>query len=227
MSVTFPATPSEDHPSTPKRRASSSRADLVVFPELSVCGYPPEDLLLHAGLQERVQDAVDEIRDTVAGISVLVGFPEYDGDDVYNACTVFRDGMTLAHYRKQKLPNYSVFDEERYFQRGDKAAVFKINGVRLGLTICEDVWGATPIAASRAAGAECIISINGSPYETASQVNRETVVLKRVAESRIPALYVNMVGGQDELVSMAGLSRPARRETSCFVRRRSKKVCTP
>lgn len=179
-------------------------ADLVVFPELSVCGYPPEDLLLHAGLRIGVEAAVDEIRAKTAGVAVLIGFPEYEGERIYNSCAVFHDGEVLAHYRKQELPNYSVFDEERYFTRGKAASVFAINGVRIGLNICEDIWNSGPMASSRAAGAECVIVINGSPYETRSQSNREAQLQKQISEVKIPAIYVNMVGGQDELVFDGG-----------------------
>jgi len=186
------------------RARTEMSADLVVFPELSVCGYPPEDLLLHAGLRQGVETAVREIRQNVLGIAVLIGFPEYDGEQIYNACAVFKDGQLLAHYRKQRLPNYSVFDEERYFTSGRKPAVFSLNGIRIGLNICEDVWSRAPMAASRAAGAECIIAINGSPYEIASQKNREAEVRHRVLDMEIPVVYVNMVGGQDELVFDGG-----------------------
>ena len=179
-------------------------ADLVVFPELSVCGYPPEDLLFHAGLRHAVEQSVREIREQATGIAVLIGFPEYADDVIYNSCAVFRDGRVLAHYRKRLLPNYAVFDEERYFKAGKDAAVFKLNGIRIGLNICEDLWRSGPLAASRAAGAECVIAINGSPYEMRSQVNREEVVAKRIAETDIPVLYLNMVGGQDELVFDGG-----------------------
>ena len=179
-------------------------ADLVVFPELSVCGYPPEDLLLHAGLRQGVEAGIAEIRSSVSGIALLVGFPEYDQDNIYNACAVFSDGKLLAHYRKHRLPNYSVFDEERYFTSGKDAAVFSINGVRIGLNICEDVWTTGPMAASRAAGAECVIAINGSPYEIGSQANRESQLQLRVAQVGVPVIYVNMVGGQDELVFDGG-----------------------
>ncbi len=108
------------------------RADLVVFPELSVCGYPPEDLLFHAGLRRRIEKALETIRDSVRDIAVLVGFPDYQDDDIFNACVVFRDGEVLAHYRKHILPNYSVFDEKRYFSAGREASVFTLNGVRVG-----------------------------------------------------------------------------------------------
>jgi NAD+ synthase (glutamine-hydrolysing) len=156
-------------------------ADLVVFPELSICGYPPEDLLFHSGLRRRVEDAVETIRDSVRDIAVLIGLPDYQGDDIFNAGVVLKDGKVLAHYRKHLLPNYSVFDEE-----------------------CEDVWANAPAAASRAAGAEVLIAINGSPYDLGSQAQREEVVRKRVLEIGIPAVYLNMVGGQDELVFDGG-----------------------
>lgn len=179
-------------------------ADLVVFPELSVCGYPPEDLLFHSGLRRRIEDALDTIRQSVREIAVMVGFPEYRENDIFNACVVFRNGEILAHYQKHLLPNYSVFDEERYFAAGTSAAVFKLNGIRVGINICEDVWAKAPAAESRAAGAEVLIAINGSPYYLRSQATREEVVRKRILENNIPAVYLNMVGGQDELVFDGG-----------------------
>jgi NAD+ synthase (glutamine-hydrolysing) len=186
------------------RARDDLQAHLIVFPELSVCGYPPEDLLFHSGLRRRVESAIETIRDSVRDIAVLVGFPEYQDDDIFNACVVFKDGKVLAHYRKHMLPNYSVFDEKRYFTAGTAASVFTLNGVRVGLNICEDVWASGPTAASRTAGAEVLIAINGSPYELDSQTQREEVVRQRVLEIGIPAVYLNMVGGQDELVFDGG-----------------------
>ncbi len=179
-------------------------ADLVIFPELSVCGYPPEDLLFHGGLRRRVSEALVRIRETVRGIAILIGCPEYDGDDIFNSCVVFRDGEQLVSYRKQILPNYRVFDEVRYFTPGKAAAVFSLNGIRVGLNICEDAWQAGPTQAARAAGAEVIVTINGSPFETGSQRHREDVVADRVRNVGIPFVYVNLVGGQDELVFDGG-----------------------
>ena len=179
-------------------------ADIVVFPELSICGYPPEDLLFHAGLRHDVEAAVAEIRDQVFGIAVLLGFPEYDDGNIYNTCVVLQDGKFLAHYRKQLLPNYSVFDEERYFTAGKEPSVFNLNGIRVGLNICEDIWSPGPMGANRAAGAECVLVINGSPFEVGSQENRENEVRQRVAETGVPVVYVNHVGGQDELVFDGG-----------------------
>ena len=179
-------------------------ADLVVFPELSICGYPPEDLLFHSGLRLSVEKSLALIRESVRGIAVLVGFPEYEDDHTYNSCAVFSDGEVLCHYRKCSLPNYAVFDEERYFTAGKSAAVFMLNGIRIGLNVCEDIWQQAPIQASRTAGAECVIAINGSPYEVGSQRHRERVVATRIEEAGIPIIYLNMVGGQDELVFDGG-----------------------
>lgn len=186
------------------RARDEMRADLVVFPELSVCGYPPEDLLFHAGLRKRTEQAVAEIREAMSGIAILIGFPEYVDDRIYNSCGVFSDGEILGGYRKQLLPNYRVFDEERYFTAGKDAGVFRLNGIGFGMTICEDVWRPGPIAAARTAGAECIITINGSPFEVGTQLRREETLRARVAEAGIPVLYLNMVGGQDELVFDGG-----------------------
>ena len=187
-----------------QRARDAESADIVVFPELAVCGYPPEDLLFHAGLRHDVEAAVQEIRDAVFGIAIVLGFPEYDDEHIYNACAVLQDGNVVAHYRKQLLPNYAVFDEERYFTAGREAAVFKLGGIRLGIAICEDIWAPGPIAAAHAAGAECVLVINGSPYEIESQQKRENAVRQRVTEAGIPIVYVNHVGGQDELVFDGG-----------------------
>ncbi len=187
-----------------QRARDTEGADVVVFPELSVCGYPPEDLLFHAGLRHDVEAAVAEIRDQVFGIAIVIGFPEYDEGNIYNTCAVLQDGKAIAHYRKQLLPNYAVFDEERYFTSGKDSCVFNLNGIRIGLNICEDVWSPEPMGASRAAGAECMLVINGSPFEVRSQERRENEVRKRVAETRVPVVYVNHVGGQDELVFDGG-----------------------
>lgn len=186
------------------RARDELQADLVVFPELSVCGYPPEDLLFHAGLRKRTEHAVAEIRDSVHGIAVLIGFPEYVDDRIHNSCAVFSDGEQLCRYRKQLLPNYRVFDEERYFTAGKQAAVFRLHGIAIGLTICEDIWRSGPVTAAHSAGAECVITINGSPYELGNQRIREKVAHARVDDAGIPIVYVNMVGGQDELVFDGG-----------------------
>ncbi|WP_158896449.1 MULTISPECIES: NAD+ synthase [unclassified Pseudomonas] len=174
--------------------------DLIVFPELSLCGYPPEDLLLRSSMQRRIEQGLQRIRQEIAGIHVLVGFPWLEEGRRYNACAVYRDGAELAFYRKQQLPNYRVFDEKRYFEPGDSAAVFDYQGVPIGVTICEDIWFAEPMAKARAAGARLMLNLNASPFHGGKQPEREAVVGERAREGGMPVVYVNQVGGQDELV---------------------------
>ncbi len=176
------------------------QGDLIVFPELSLCGYPPEDLLLRSSMQRRIEQGLQRIRQEIAGIHVLVGFPWLEEGRRYNACAVYRDGAELAFYRKQQLPNYQVFDEKRYFEPGDRAAVFDYQGVPIGVTICEDIWFAEPMARARAAGARLMLNLNASPFHGGKQPEREAVVGERAREGGMPVVYVNQVGGQDELV---------------------------
>ncbi len=175
-------------------------ADLVMFPELALCGYPPEDLLFHAGLRRQVARSLERIREASRGISVLVGFPDYVDQGIYNGAAVFRDGQECARYHKHLLPNYQVFDEKRYFKPGDAASVVEIGSVRVGLLICEDVWEPDPAQAAAAAGAQVLAVINGSPYSLHYQKRREAVVRDRVRETGLPVVYLNLLGGQDELV---------------------------
>ena len=174
--------------------------DLIVFPELSLCGYPPEDLLLRSSMQRRIEQGLQRIREEIGGIHVLVGFPWLEEGRCYNACAVYRDGVQLAFYRKQQLPNYRVFDEKRYFEPGDSAAVFEFKGVPIGVTICEDIWFAEPMAKARAAGARLMLNLNASPFHGGKQPEREAVVGERAREGGMAVVYVNQVGGQDELV---------------------------
>lgn len=176
------------------------RANVVIFPELAITGYPPEDLLLRPGLHDRVVEAIQQIEQTVHGITLVVGYPEYFGHKIYNAALVLRDGQRLANARKQNRPNYSVFDEKRYFAAGEGAAVFEQNGVLLGVLVCEDAWFAEPAQAAIENGAEVLLCINASPYHTHKYKERESVIQQRIAEQKVPAVYVNLVGGQDELV---------------------------
>ena len=185
-------------------RARAQGCGLVLFPELTLCGYPPEDLLLHRGLRSRVEAAFALVRDSVRGVAVYVGYPEYQGDAIYNSAALLRDGQVLANHRKVALPNYAVFDEKRYFQPGDGATVVELDGHRFGLIICEDVWVPAPCRAPAAAGAEAILVINGSPFHRTQQQAREEVLAARARENSLPLLYVNMVGGQDELVFDGG-----------------------
>ena len=175
-------------------------ADLVVFPELALTGYPPEDLLLRPGLYRRVDDALERIRADAGGIAVVLGYPHRQGAERYNAAALIREGRTEAVYRKHHLPNYAVFDEKRYFLPGESPCVVEVGGVRVGLTICEDVWLPGPAERAAVAGAQLLVNINASPYHVGKQPEREAVVRARLREARIPAVYLNLVGGQDELV---------------------------
>ena len=179
-------------------------ADLIVFPELTLSGYPPEDLLLHSGLRRRVGDAAARVIREVEGISVCFGLPEYVGDTIYNSAVVCRDGDVVATHRKWMLPNYAVFDEKRYFEPGDQATVFELAGIRFGLSICEDAWYSEPAAACAAAGGDVMLVINGSPFHTGQRVARRETIRARALETGLPIIYVNMVGGQDELVFDGG-----------------------
>jgi NAD+ synthase (glutamine-hydrolysing) len=183
-----------------RRARDELRADMVLFPELSLSGYPPEDLLFHRGLRLQIERALEQLERAVPEIGLVVGFPEYVGGSIYNAARVFHGGRVLAHHRKACLPNYRVFDEKRYFERGTEASVFEFKGARLGLLVCEDVWEPEPARAARALGAEALLVINASPYEVHKQRERELVLGERVRDVRLPALYVNLLGGQDELV---------------------------
>ena len=180
------------------------KADLVLFPELSLSGYPPEDLLFHKGMRRQVGAALERVRSEVSGIAMMVGYPDYTDDAIYNAAALIRDGKVLANYHKQELPNYLVFDEKRYFKPGHDSRIVEINGIRFGLLICEDVWEPNPARAACAAGAQLLVVINGSPYSMRYQRRREDIVRARVKDTGLPVAYVNMLGGQDELIFDGG-----------------------
>ncbi len=175
-------------------------AHAIVFPELTITGYPPEDLLLRPDMTGRIQVALKEILARTSGIDVVVGYPKREGDCLYNVASVLRDGEIVDTYYKQLLPNYSVFDEKRYFSPGNQACVVEINGVPVGLTICEDIWAPEPIKQAVDQGAKLILNLNASPFDINKYKQRSLTLQKRTEEVRVPILYVNLVGGQDELV---------------------------
>ena len=180
------------------------KADLIVFPELTLCGYPPEDLLLRSSMQRRIEQALQRLRDEVRGIYMVVGYPWLEDEQRFNACAVIADGELLGRYFKQKLPNYRVFDEKRYFIAGNQPCVIEIKGVPVALTICEDIWYAEPVRQAREAGARLMLSLNASPFHLDKQREREEVLAVRAREGGMPIVYVNQVGGQDELVFDGG-----------------------
>lgn len=176
------------------------QADLIVFPELTLTGYPPDDLLLRPGFQRRVQQMLQRVTEASSDTAIVVGFSEFADGCLYNSAAVLHQGRELARYRKHCLPNYGVFDEKRYFTAGDQPCVVELAGIRLGITICEDVWYPAPLRASAQAGAQLILNLNASPFHRDKMREREQVVRKRVQETGLPLVYVNLVGGQDELV---------------------------
>lgn len=182
------------------RAARAAGCDLVLFPELTLSGYPPEDLLLHRGLRQRTAAALDKVRTQVDGITICLGYPEYEEGFIYNSAAAIADGRVLARHRKQVLPNYAVFDEKRYFEGGLDPTVFTLGSQRFGLIVCEDAWMPGPARQACQAGAQIVLVLNGSPYHMRQQRTRERILAERARENRVPLLYVNMVGGQDELV---------------------------
>ena len=179
-------------------------ADLIAFPELTLTGYPPEDLLLRPGFIRQVEPALHCLCNEIRGISAIIGSPLSTPDGLRNAAVALADGQIQATYYKQWLPNYSVFDEKRYFTPGEDPALFTVAGTRVGMTICEDVWLPGPVAQAAEAGAQLLINLNASPYHAGKGGQRLTVLRRRVREGHIPMVYVNLLGGQDELVFDGG-----------------------
>ena len=179
-------------------------AEVLVTPELSICGYPPEDLLLRPDFYRACDRSLEDLAGKTCGIDVIVGHPLAEGGARYNAASVLRDGSCIVTYRKQRLPNYREFDEERYFSSGDSPCIVEIAGVRCGLNICEDIWVPGVAEQAKAAGAEVLLTLNASPFYRDKQKQRIEVLRERVLATSLPMLYVNLVGGQDELVFDGG-----------------------
>jgi NAD+ synthetase len=206
--------------------ARAAGASLILTPELALCGYPPEDLLLRDGFYRDCADALSRLAGKVTGIALVVGHPHQEDGRRYNAASVIRDGRILGTYYKNTLPNYTVFDEERYFEAGVAPYVFQVGETRFGLNICEDTWGplgpltarpdhddvqvginicadawqAVAPRAAREAGAHVLLVLNASPYHLGKQASRDDVMRERVSETGMALVYANLVGGQDELV---------------------------
>ncbi len=183
--------------------ARDKGANLIVFSELSLLGYPPEDLLLRPSLASRIKMAF-EILYRVKDIVMLVGYPHIDPNGTFNSVAIIHNGQQKGFYHKQCLPNYGVFDERRYFQTGHNQVLFDYQGLTIGLLICEDLWQHEPIRALKAQGADIIISLNASPFEQSKQEQRKTLLKNRATEHHIPIVYANSVGGQDDLVFDGG-----------------------
>ena len=186
------------------RSAQRQGADLLLTPELALCSYPPEDLLLRPDFLLACARALAglalEAERAAPGLALLVGHPHLSGERCFNAASVIRSGRVEATYFKMRLPNYEVFDEERYFDEGTEPLVFEVAGVRVGVNICADVWEPGAPEAAAEAGAQVLAVLNASPWHLDKSVAREQVLADRVAATGIPAVYCNLVGGQDELV---------------------------
>ena len=178
---------------------------LVVFPELTLTGYPPEDLLMRDSLQAQIENALIVLASELpSDLYVIVGYPRRCDGALYNAAGVLHGGQMVGEYFKQRLPNYQVFDEKRYFSEGDTPCVVDMAGIKVGITICEDIWHREPADAARRMGAELLINLNASPFHRGKHKERWEVLSNRATEQSIPMIYVNQVGGQDELVFDGG-----------------------
>ncbi len=181
-------------------QAKAAGASLIITPELALCGYPPEDLLFRDDFNHACEQALVRLAEHISGISLLIGHPHQLNGKLYNAASLIENGKIAATYHKQILPNYSVFDEERYFEAGKDALVFSHAGTKFGVMICADGWEAPPALKAKQAGAEFLLALNASPYHMDKLETRYEVIADRAKETGLPVIYVNMVGGQDELV---------------------------
>jgi len=179
-------------------------ADIVVFPELTLCGYPPEDLLLRASMDIRIERARAILAQQAFSAIVVVGYPQRIGEKQYNMAGVLQGKQWIAEYAKQELPNYQVFDEKRYFDAGVAPVVFDCKGIPTALSVCEDIWHEAPLLQAQTAGAKLLININASPFHQHKQQERHTLLARRAQQGSMAIVYVNQVGGQDELVFDGG-----------------------
>lgn len=182
------------------KQAESDNADIIVFSELSLCGYPPEDLLLRPDLYTIIDGAIEELLSLNSSVAMVIGHPIKEPEGLFNVATVIHQKNVLVQYRKQLLPNYSVFDEKRYFESGSEDCVFDFKGVKVGLLVCEDLWYPEPTARVKALGADILLSPNASPYCFGKGTLRSAEMGARARENELPIVYANQVGGQDELI---------------------------
>lgn len=180
------------------------QSGMVIFPELALCGYPAEDLLLREDFLMQCEQSLTKICAQTAGIDVILGYPERTDNQLYNAVCVIRDGRIIANYRKQRLPNYGVFDERRYFTSADQTVVFTHKNISFGILICEDLWDPAPIANAADAGAQLIICVNASPFEITKAEQRTAIARARISEQRLPIIYAHRISGQDDLIFDGG-----------------------
>jgi NAD+ synthase (glutamine-hydrolysing) len=185
---------------TARRARADLGADLILFPELTLSGYPPEDLLFHRGFRRQIEAGLERVRQEVQDASLVVCFPEYTRAGIYNSAALISGGSIAAIHRKAELPNYKVFDEKRYFQPGAQPTVVDRQGFKIGLLVCEDIWEPESTQLARSDGAELLVVINASPFELHKQREREDIARIRARDVGLPLAYVNIIGGQDELI---------------------------
>ncbi len=175
-------------------------ADICVFPELAITGYPPEDLLFRPDFIQHAQQALEHIAKQTSGITIVVGFPELTATGLCNSAAVLQAGKILTTYQKQALPNYGVFDEQRYFVAGEQVCLFTFNETTLAVAICEDVWRPDILLKNRQAGADVVLTLNASPFHVGKMAQREQIICQAAQAAQVALVYVNQVGGQDELI---------------------------
>ncbi|MBV1914475.1 MAG: NAD+ synthase [Pseudomonadales bacterium] len=192
------------------KAAAELNADIILFSELMLSAYPPEDLLLRPSMELRISDGLNRIRQfsketaAVRDLYIVLGYPSVQGEHIYNMAGVIHQGELIAEYAKQCLPNYQVFDEKRYFDAGTEACVFDINGLPVALTICEDIWEAGPTQQAADQGAKLMLNLNASPFHVGKAAERKQLLSERALQSNMPIIYSNQIGGQDELIFDGG-----------------------
>lgn len=182
------------------REAKARGAQILLCPELALLGYPADDLLQRRGLPDLIRQGMAQLIDGAGDMLLVVGYPEFTDEGTYNAAAVVSGRGVLHNYRKQRLPNYGVFDERRHFEPGGQCVVFDHQGCRYGLSICEDLWSPEVAAQAATAGAQVLLNLNASPYEQGKRMAREALILKRIQETGLAIAYANAVGGQDDVV---------------------------
>lgn len=185
-------------------QARQQGVQLLLVPELGLCGYPPEDLLLRSGFYRACAQTLFNLAERLSGIALVVGHPHEQAGKHYNAASLLRDGKVVATYLKHDLPNYAVFDEKRYFDHGSEPCTFELDGIRFALNICADIWEPDAARLAHDAGAQVLLVLNASPYAMRKQEARHRVIRERIAETGMAVIYANLVGGQDELVFDGG-----------------------
>lgn len=184
--------------------AKAHGADIVIFPELAMIGYPPEDLLLRPSLPERIKSAMTTLTEGLKDTVAIVGYPHVDSYGTFNSAAILQNGIQKGFYHKQSLPNYGVFDEKRYFSKGNNQVLFDYKGITIGILICEDIWHSEPIKGLKKSGADVVVVINASPFEVGKQDERKSLLTQQAQAHNLPIIYTNCVGGQDDLVFDGG-----------------------